>query len=63
MSQTQLREELTAEELRRRAEEWFAERGGHEELVRALEQADAASRAFREAAAVDPKVLEQPMTV
>ena len=52
----------SAEERRKRAGEWFS-REGRDKLLRALGEADEESRKFREAATLDPSVLEQPMTV
>jgi hypothetical protein len=63
MSGTMVREDPSSDEIRRRAELWLTRNESREQLEKARAQAEAAHRELRKATEIDPKVLEQPMTV
>jgi hypothetical protein len=54
--------ELTPEEIRQKANDWL-NKGGKEQLIQAFEKSKTDSKALRDEAQVDPKVLNEPVTV
>lgn len=53
---------LSAEEIRRLAQEWL-DKGGREELTAALKAAEEANQILWEEVRIDPEVMNKPVTV
>ena len=62
MSQSLWTTDISIEDVRRKAADWYAS-GGREELLRALERGEQTDREFQKAAKCDPEELGKPMTV
>jgi hypothetical protein len=54
--------EPSQEEIRQKADEWL-NKGGHDQLIQALQKADRDSKILRDEARVETKVLNEPVTV
>jgi hypothetical protein len=62
MAQQQQGGRLSAEEIRRLAQEWL-DKGGREQLTAALKAAEEANQTLWKEVRIDPAVMNKPVTV